>query len=187
MKIIYNEKVDKEMFKEVNKTGKQLSPVFGFDFPKLKFDKRLISLAKITAKISSAFVNEKKLEMLIKKIYDKNLPRLTIYINTTPFSSWSLSKSKKYLTISYARNNESKFFSAVCHEANHLMYDLTFGTEKYQDTEIKETLTVLNNIFGVEDKGWEKFSEQRKKVMEYYNKTKDFEETINYTRNLFKK
>jgi len=187
MKIIYNKKTDKEMFKEVNKMGKQLSPVFGFDFPKLKFDKRLVSLAKITAKISSVFIDEKKLETLIKKIYNKDLPKLTIYINTTPFSSWGLVKNKKYLTISYGRNNESKFFSAVCHEANHFMYDYCFGTEKYQDTEVKETLTVLNNIFGIKDKGWDKFSKQREKILEFYNKTKDFKETINYTRNLFKK
>ena len=184
MKIIYSEKVDKEMFKEVNKMGKQLSPVFGFDFPKVKFDKRLVPLAKVTAKVSSVIVNEKKLKTLIKKLYDRNLPKLTIYINTTPFSSWSL--SKKYLTISYARNNESKFFSTVCHEANHLMYDLVFRTRKYQDTKVKETLTVLNKAFDIEDRGWQNFSEQRKSVLDFYNKTKDFKKTIDYTRNLFK-
>ncbi len=61
MKVIYNEKIDKEMFGEVNRMGGKLSPVFGFDFPKLKFDKRLIPLSKATAKVSPNFINEKRL------------------------------------------------------------------------------------------------------------------------------
>jgi len=69
MKVIYNEKMDKEMFLEVNKMGKKLSPVFGFNFPKLKFDKRLIPLAKVTARVSSNFINGKKLKSLINNIY----------------------------------------------------------------------------------------------------------------------
>lgn len=183
MKIIYNEKIDKEMFLEVNKMGKKLSSVFGFDFPKLKFDKRLIPLAKITARISCSFINEKKLKTLINSIYNKDLPNLVVYINTTPFSSWNL--DKKYLSISYGRNNEPKFFSAVCHEASHLMYDLTFKTKKYQDTEVKETITILNNLFELNDPGWNKFSKQRKKILNFYNRTKDFSKTIIYARNLF--
>lgn len=183
MKIIYNEKIDREMFGEVNRMRKKLSPIFGFDFPKMKFDERLIPLAKVTAKVSSDFVNEKKIKKLINHIYNKDLPDLTIYINTTPFSSWNL--DKRYLSISYGRNNELKFLSAVCHEANHLMYDFTFGTKKYQDTEIKETITVLNELFGMKDPGWNKFSQQREKVLDFYNKTKDFSETIVYARRLF--
>lgn len=183
MKVIYNEKIDKEMFLEVNKMGKKLSPVFGFDFPKLKFDERLIPLAKTTARVSSNFINEKKIKTLINGIYNKDLPDLVVYINTTPFSSWNL--DKKYLSISYGRNNELKFLSAVCHETNHLMYDLIFGTEKYQDTEIKETLTILNELFGLKDPGWNKFAKQREKVFGFYNQTKDFSKTIAYARGLF--
>lgn len=173
------------MFREVNKMRERLSPVFGFNFPKLKFDKRLIPLAKMAARVSSNFINEKKLKTLIKKIYKKDLPNLVVYINTTPFSSWSL--DKKYLSISYGRNNEPKFFSTVCHEANHLMYDLAFETKKYQDTEIKETLTILNNPFGLKDLGWDKFSRQRKKTLDFYNRTKDFSKTITYIQKLFRK
>ena len=184
MRIIYNEKIDKEMFLEVNNMGKKLSPVFGFNFPKLKFDKRLIPLAKASAKVSPNFMNEKKIKTLINKIYNKDLPNLVIYINTTPFSSWDL--GKKYLSISYGRNNELKFFSTVCHEANHLMYDLTFRTKKYQDTEVKETITILNELFGIKDLGWNKFSKQRKKTLNFYNKTKDFSKTITYAQKLFK-
>ncbi len=187
MKIRYSEKIDREIFKEVNKMGKKLTLIFGFKFPKVRFDKRVILIAKTMSKVAPDFINENKMKNVMKKIYGRNVPEITVYINTTPFSSWGLVKNKKYLTISYGRNNESKFFSAVCHEANHFMYDYCFGTEKYQDTEVKETLTVLNNIFGIKDKGWDKFSKQREKILEFYNKTKDFKETINYTRNLFKK
>lgn len=183
MKVAYNEKIDKEIFLEVNKMGKKLSPIFGFDFPKLKFDERLIPLARATAKVSSDFINEKKIKKLINSIYDKDLPALVVYINTTPFSSWNL--DRKYLSISYGRNNELKFLSAVCHESNHLMYDLTFETEKYQDTEIKETLTILNELFGLKDPGWSKFSKQREKVLDFYAQTKDFSKTIAYARSLF--
>ena len=87
--------------------------------------------------------------------------------------------------MSFTRNDYDKFFSTVCHESNHLMYDLIFGTKKYEDTEIKETLTVLNNLFGVEDKGWRKFLNQRQNVLNFYNKTKNFEKTIEYARNNF--
>jgi len=184
MKVIYNEKIDKEMFREVNMMGKKFSPIFGFNFPKLKFDKRLIPLAKATARVSPNFINGKKLKTLINKIYSKNFPNLVVYINTTPFSSWNL--DKKYLSISYGRNNELKFFSTICHEASHLMYDLTFKTQKYQDIEIKETITILNDIFGLKDLGWNKFSKQRKKVLDFYNRTKDFSKTITYTQKLFK-
>ena len=184
MKVIYNEKMDEEMFLEVNKMGKKLSPVFGFNFPKLKFDKRLIPLAKVTARVSSNFINGKKLKSLINNIYNKDLPNLVVYINTTPFSSWNL--DKKYLSISYGRNNELKFFSAVCHEANHLMYDLIFRTQKYQNTEVKETITILNNLFGIKDLGWNKFSKEREKTLNFYNRTKDFLKTIAYAQKLFK-
>lgn len=184
MRVIYNEKIDKKMFREVNKMRGKLSPVFGFDFPRLKFDRRLIPLARAIAVTSSSFINEKKLKTLINKIYNKNFPNLVVYINTTPFSSWNL--EEKYLSISYGRNNELKFFSAVCHEVSHLMYDLIFKTRKYQDTEIKETITVLNELFGLKDPCWNKFSKERKRVLNFYDKTKDFPGTIIYAKNLFK-
>ena len=180
MKVKYSEKIDKEMFNEVNKMGEQLSPIFGFEFPKVKFDKRLILIAETTVKVGPTFINENKLKRVIKGIYGKDLPKLTVYINTTPFSSWNA--KKRYLLLSYTRNNRIKFFSTVCHETNHLMYDLTFGTEKYQDTKVKETLTVLNNVFGVKDKGWQTFSKQRKAVLRFYNKTKSFKKTVEYAK-----
>lgn len=185
MKIKYSEKIDKEMFAEINKMRNKLSPVFGFDFPKVKFDKRLILIAKVMTKVGKTFLNENKLKKLIKEIYNKDLPKLTIYINTTPFSSWNAQEG--YLSLSYTRNNCNKFFSAVCHEANHFMYDLTFGTKKYQDTQIKETITVLNNVFSVEDKGWKKFSKERIKVLAFYKKERNLEKTIKYAKNIFKK
>jgi len=183
MKVTYSEKTDREMFSEVNRMGKILSPIFGFDFPKMKFDERLIPLARTTARVSSGLINEKKIKTSIKRIYGQDIPDLVVYINTTPFSSWNL--DKRYLSISYGRNNELKFNSAVCHEANHLMYDLIFGTEKYQDTEIKETITILDELFGLKDPGWNKFAEQRKKVLDFYDRTKDFPKTIAFARSLF--
>jgi hypothetical protein len=182
MKIKYSKKIDKKMFIEVNKMRSKLSPVFGFNFPKVKFDRRLIPIAKVMTKVGKTFLNEKKLKKVIKEIYKKDLPELIIYINTTPFSSWNV--KGKYLLLSYTRNNCNKFFSTVCHESNHFMYDLTFGTKKYQDTKIKETLTVLNNIFGVEDKGWRNFLKARMKVLDFYKKEKNLEKTIKYAKNI---
>ncbi len=184
MKIKYSRKIDREIFNEVNIMGKKLSPIFGFDFPKVKFDKRLIPIAKATIKVAESFIDEKKIREIVKGIYNKDIPDITIYVNTTPFSTWDV--KNKWISVSIERVG-IKFFNAVCHEINHFMYDYCLNTKKYEDTEIKETLTVLNNIFGIEDKGWKKFSEQRKRVIEYYNKTKDFKKTIHYTRNLFKK
>ena len=184
MEIKYSKKIDNEMFIEINKMRKILSPVFGIEFPKVKFDSRLIPIAKMMTEVGKKFLDEKKLKKTIREIYKKELPNLTIYINTTPFSSWNT--KGKYLSVSYTRNDCVKFFSTVCHESNHLMYDLIFCTKKYEDTEIKETLTVLNNLFGVEDKGWRKFLNQRQNVLNFYNKTKNFEKTIEYARNNFK-
>ena len=161
-----------------------MSPIFGFKFPKIKFDKRLIPIAQVMTKVGANFMNDNRLKKLIKGLYGKDLPELKVYINTTPFSSWNA--KEKYLYLSYTRNDATKFFSTICHESNHLMYDLTFGTEKYQDTVIKETLTVLNNAFGVEDKGWQNFSQQRKAVLDFYIKNKDLKKTVNFAKDICK-
>lgn len=182
MKIKYSEKIDREMFIEVNQMRKKLSPIFGFDFPKVKFDIRLVPIAKVMIGVSKTFLNENKLKKVIKGIYNKDLPKLTIYINTTPFSSWNV--KEKYLSLSYTRNDCNKFFSTVCHESNHFMYDLTFGTKKYEDIKIKEIITVLNNVFGVEDKGWKKFSKERMKILDFYKKERNLEKTIKYAKQL---
>lgn len=184
MKIKYSEKIDREMFVEINKMRNKLSPIFGFNFPKVKFDRRLIPIAKVMTKVGKTFLNENKLKKVIKGIYNKDLPELTIYINTTPFSSWNV--KEKYLSLSHTRNDCSKFFSTICHEANHFMYDLTFGTKKYEDTEIKETLTVLNNFFKVGDRGWKKFSKERIKVLDFYKKERNLEKTIKYIENILR-
>ena len=180
MKVKYSRKIDKEIFDEVNKMRKKLSPVFGFNFPKVSFRERVVPVAKTIAE--SVMLEEKRLRGVMKEIFDEDIPDITVYINTTPFSTWNV--DKKYISISCFRFG--KFFETACHESNHFMYDMVFGTKKYQDTEVKEIITVLNNVFGVEDKGWEKFSEKRKKVLNYYKKTKNFKRAIEYARTICK-
>jgi hypothetical protein len=184
MKIKYSEKIDKKIFDEVNKECPRLSKIMGFEFKPINFDRRIIPIAKATEKVAMYFVDEKRIKEMMERMYNKKIPQIKIYINTTPYSTWNV--KNKWISVSIERIGE-KFFQTVCHEASHFMYDYCFGTEKYQDTEVKETLTILNNIFGIIDKGWNKFFKQREKILEFYNKTKDFEETINYARNLFKK
>lgn len=183
MKIIYSEKIDKEIFKEINKMGDKLSPVFGFKFPKVKFDKREIPKAKIMANCFSSVVNENKIKKAIKKIYNCDMPDIIVYVNSTPFSTWNV--KEKWLSVSIKRG-AIQVENTICHEANHFMYDYVFKTEKYQDTEIKETLTVLNNFYGFEDKGWNKFSKYREKVFKFYKKTRDFNKTREYALKLVK-
>jgi len=186
MKIIYNEKIDKEMFKEVNKMGDKLSPIFGFKFPKVKFDKRIIPIAKITAEVFSSSIDERKAKKVIRRIYDKDISRITVYINTTPFSTWNV--KDKYISISYQRNTLDKFFSTVCHELNHFMYDIVFKTEKYQDIRIKESVVVLNNfvIKEIEKNNWKVFSKNKEKISEHYKKIRNFKKTIEYARKRIK-
>lgn len=185
MKTKYSQKIDKEIFNEVNRECPRLSKILDFEFKQIKFNKRVILIAKDVVKISKYFVNGKKVKSIMESIFNKKVPAgITIYVNTTPFCTWNI--KNKWISISM-RFIGKEFFNKVCHEMNHFMYDHTFRTKKYQDIEIKETLTVLNNIFGVEDKGWKKFSEQREEVLEFYNTIKDFKKTINYTRNLFRK
>lgn len=178
MQVKYFKTIDQEFFDEVNQMGKELSPIFGFDFPKLIFKDRVVPVARAIAK--AVILDEKRLRTLMKKIYGSEMPDITIFINTTSFSTWNL--EKKYISISCFRFG--KFFETVCHESNHLMYDLIFKTQKYQDNSTKETVTVLNNILGVEDKGWDKFFEKRKKVLKYYHRSKDFLKTIKYARSI---
>jgi hypothetical protein len=183
MKVKYSEKIDREIFKEVTFMGKKLSPIFGFQFPKVKFDKKITPIAKAMVKVLPAFMYEKRIITMMKKMYGKDMPEITIYINTTPFSTWNVEAG--WVSVSMERGH-SKFFQTVCHEINHFMYDYTFKTRKYEDTEIKEILTVLNNIFGIEDKGWKIFSEKRKAALDFYEKTKDFKKTIEYVKTFYK-
>lgn len=178
MEVKYSEEIDKEIFDEVNKMREKLSPVFGFNFPKVRFNEKITPVAKAIAK--SVEVDGEKMRKIMKKIYGKDMPEIIIFINTTPFSTWNV--DKKYLSISCYRFG--KLFETVCHESNHFMYDIVFGTEKYQDNEIKETVTVLNNVFGIEDKGWEKFLKKRKQVFHYYKKTKNFKKAIEYAKTI---
>jgi len=176
MKVIYSQKIDKEIFKEVNKECPRLSKILGFKFKKIRFDKKVIPVAKNIAKISKRFVNEKKIKSIMESIFKKKVPTgITIYINTTPFCTWNI--KDRWISISM-RFVEKEFFNEACHEMNHFMYDYTFGTKKYQDTEIKEILTVINNSFDVYDKGWDKFHKEREKAFKKYRKTRNIEEVI---------
>ncbi len=177
MKIKYSKKIDKEVFNEVNKECPRLAPIMGFKFEKIALDDKAIIIAKKIAKSAKYFIDEKKLKETMGSIYGKELPDITVYVNTTPFSTWNI--KGKWVSVSYVMAANGRFFYAICHEANHFMYDYCFGIEKYQDTEIKETITVVNNAFGIYDSGWSKFKEQRKRALEIYNKTKDIKAVIN--------
>jgi len=152
MHTIYSEKIDKEVHNELNGMGKKLAPVFGIEFPKVNFKK---------TKIKNKKFDEKRVQDLMMALYCKKMPKIKVYLNTTPFSTWNV--EKKYLSISNNREGD-RLFAAICHEANHFMYDYCFKTKKYEETEIKEILTVLHNYFGIYDSGWKKFSKKRKKL-----------------------
>lgn len=184
MDIRYSKKIDKEFFNEINNMGKKLSPIFGFTFPKVKFNKDIVPMAEAMASVGKKFINKNKLKKVIKEIYVQDVPKIIIYINTTPFSTWD--EQGKYVNISYNRNTPEKFFSTVCHELNHMMYDKTFGTKKYEYTKIKETITVLNNLFGVKDLGWPKFATARKAVLDFYKKNRNLRETVEYAKKILK-
>ncbi|OGZ27187.1 MAG: hypothetical protein A2365_00770 [Candidatus Nealsonbacteria bacterium RIFOXYB1_FULL_40_15] len=176
MKIEYSEKIDKEIIREVNKMCPSLSKVMGFNFDKkVKFDKRFIQVAKAVAKASEDFFDEKKMRGVMDKIYKTKMPEVKVFINTSGFATWNI--KKKYISVPMNFMGES-FFNHACHEANHFMYDFAFGTKKYEDTEIKEIITVINNAFGIHDSGWPKFREKREKVLDVYNKTKDIGSVI---------
>jgi len=181
MKIIYSQKIDKRIFKEVNKECPRLSKIFGFEFKKIKFDKRIIPIAKNVAKTSKYFVKEKKVKSIMESIFNKKVPvGITVYINTTPFCTWNV--REKWISISM-RFVGKEFFNKVCHEMNHFMYDYTFKTKKYQNTKIKEIITVVNNAFNVYDKGWNKFHKERKAAFKKYQETKNIEEVVRQIRN----
>jgi hypothetical protein len=176
MKIKYSKKIDREVFNEVNEMCPRLAPIMGFKFKKITFNNKAVPIAKKIARSAKHSINEKKLREIMKSIFRKELPDITMYINTTPFSTWNV--KDKWVSVSYTMAAQGRFFYTICHEANHFMYDYVFNTEKYQDTEIKETITVINNAFGIQDKGWPNFQEQRKRAIEVYDKTRSIEAVI---------
>jgi len=180
MDIKYSKKIDKEIFKEINRMGRKISPIFGYDFPKVKFDERLIPIAKSTVNVAKNYINEKKIQNIMKKIYNKKVPDITIYVNTTPFSTWNV--EEKWVSVSIFRIG-IEFYYTVCHEINHFMYDYVFKTKKYEDTKVKEIITVFNNIFDIKDRGWAKFKEEREKAIKHFKKSNNFRETIKYIKN----
>ena len=176
MNIEYSENIDKEIHEEVNNNGERLSLVFGFDRPIVSFKKidAAVSAARFVGP-ASAYINVKKAGEAMKKLYGRAMPQVDIFINTTPFSTWNTEQG--YISISIQRFPE-KVFSSFCHEMNHFMYDISYGTEKYEDTEVKETLTVLNEHFGIKDYGWKVFEPQRKIALDYYKRSGDLKQTI---------
>ncbi|MDD2732092.1 MAG: hypothetical protein PHI53_02755 [Candidatus Pacebacteria bacterium] len=185
MKIYYSKKIDKEIHKELNRMGEKLSPVFGHKFPKVKFDGQMSIIASKVAKSMPDF-NDGEIKRNMKKIFGKEMPEFFVVLNTIPFSTWNV--EEKWISISL--KDILTFKRTLYHEANHFMYDYTFGTKKYEDTEIKETITVLNNSFkGVKDNdiGWKKFKEQRHKVWEHYSKKHELRSSVEFAQKLFKK
>ncbi len=166
MKILYSEKVDREIHDEVNTKGKDLAAVFGFDFHRVSFDDKKADEAKNI----DAAVDMEKAGGIMRDIFKVHPPQITLYFNTTPFSTWNT--KEKYVCISVQRYPD-KIFSSVCHELNHYMYDTVFGTEKYEETERKETFTVLNEFYDVKDYGWKVFKEKRDRVLDAFGKGED--------------
>lgn len=183
MNIHYSIDIDRNIHTEVNTKGKKLSLIFGFAFLPVIFDKEKSQRAAKLAKQVSVF-DEKKAQNTIFSIYRKKLPKISLFINTTSFSTWNV--HDKYISLSLDRF-PNDVLSSFCHEANHFMYDVMYENEKYTDTEIKETVTVLNELFGIKDKGWHVFDEQRHKVLEYAKQTHDCLLAIKYAQQLFKK
>jgi len=177
MKVKYSRKIDKRVIAEVNKECPRLSKVMGFKFEKeIRFDKRFISIAKAVAKSSRVFINETKIREAMKAIYGKDIPKITIYVNTTEFGTWNVIEG--WVSVSMKYYGES-FFNHTCHEINHFMYDSVYGTNKYEDTNIKEIVTIFNNNFGIKDTGWTIFKDERNKIAnEYQSTNKDFKDII---------
>ena len=181
MQILYSQKIDRDIHDEVNNMGPKLGAIFGFSFPTVQFDEKNISRAQKIAKQATTndSLDENKAGEILKKIYGVRLPPITVYINTTPFSTWNI--DEHYISISIDRFPD-QVFSSFCHEANHYLYDTLYGTKKYQDTEIKETITILNTAFGIKDRGWHALEDARQAVWNKYEETRDFAKAIERAR-----
>lgn len=179
----YSEKIDKEIHKEVNREGKRLSKILGFSFEKIIFNTRKKNLA--LQKIGELPDDFQKIpKRIAKEIYQKDLPEVTIYINTTPFSTWNT--EKKYISLSVDRFPDATL-SSFCHEINHYLFDLFFCVAKYEKTETKEILTILNESFGIQDHGWKKFSKEREKALVYFQKNHDIQKTVSFVQRILRK
>lgn len=163
MRIGYSQVADREVHEEVNTKGRDLSGIFGFHFQNVVFDGKNADMARNM----EASVDVRKANRMMAAIFGNRPPSVRILFNTTPFSTWNT--EKKYVSISFQRY-PNKVFSSFCHELNHYMYDIIFGTEKYEETEQKETMTVLNELFNVKDYGWKMFDVKRKEVLDAFKK-----------------
>lgn len=176
----YNEKIDKQIHEEVNEEGKRLSKILDFPFEKIFFDikRKNLALQKI-GELPNDFLKIPK--RIAKEIYQRKMPKVIIYINTTPFSTWNT--EKKYISLSVDRFPDT-LLSSFCHEMNHYLFDLFFHVAKYEKTETKEILTILNESFGIHDHGWKKFSKERKETLAYFQKNNDIQKTASFVQKM---
>jgi len=177
----YSENIDRQIHDEVNQMGSVLGEQFGFHFPTVTFDQTKADEARRVAlqTTSQNLVDLTKARLLLKEVFHRELPGITLYINTTPFSTWNT--NAQYISLSIQRFPD-RMFESFCHEANHYLYDLTYGAQKYQDTAIKETITVLNTLLGVTDHGWPSLKQKRARLLAEYEKSHSFQAAIDFAR-----
>lgn len=180
MKAEYSEDIDREIIFEANTKGKKLSNIFGFHFEEVTFDSKRKNLAMhYIGDIDKEVVVT--LKEVIFGIFKRNFPKVSIFINITPFSTWNTKKC--YISLSVDRFPD-KILSSLCHEANHFMYDEIFGSGKYEDTCVKESLTILQELFGVRDYGWKTFEKQRGEIVSFFKKNQDIHQTVSFAKSI---
>ncbi len=167
----YNKKIDTQCWQRIIKAKK----LFGHTFP-TKFN---ISRAQITTarEMSNHFQEvwercDKEIFNGIKTIYGYSCPKkLFVFVNTSPYSMDGY--PSKYISISMTAKKTRRIISTIGHELSHFVFRQHFtqfcyklGCTKDEIEEIKEILTVINNIKipGVLDKGWPVHSSLRKWV-----------------------
>lgn len=182
----YNKNIDERCWRRIIKAKK----LFGHTFPN-KFD---ISETKIKAaqqkiKYFQKIWQKYDQEILngLKKIYKYPCPTdLSIFINTSPYSMDGY--PARYISVSMMRaGTTQRIISSVSHELSHFLFRQHYtkfcrnlGSTKNEIEEIKEILTVINNIEIAEvlDKGWPVHSNLRKLTTRYWLTKPDIKSVI---------
>lgn len=165
----YNNKIDIECWERITKTNE----IFGHKFPDdYIITKDMITEAEKAVVIFSKEWGDRDIGKEIKEIFGKEMPDITCYINTSPYS---MDKYPEYISISM---NRKKPTISILHEVSHYMFRDRFPNTPDIEN-VKEIITVINNdVFKVKDYGWKIFKEQRGRALKVWQETKDIEKVI---------
>lgn len=183
----YNKNVDRHCWQRIIKTKN----LFGHSFP-TKFnitETKIATAEKMVNRFQKIWEKRgKEISNGLTKIYNHPCPtKFSVFVNTSPYSMDGY--PNRYISISKRVKKNQKIATSISHELSHFIFRQYFtkfchnlGCTKNEIEEIKEILTIINNIEipGISDRGWPIHSFLRKQVKRQWLINPDIKSIIKY-------